>query len=536
MQLDRRALLRGLAALLAVEVASACRLQPPGASSPPSPTPRAVADAVVYALPGPPDSLDPSRVITPAGEALAAASFDTLVGRGSTLAPQPALAERWSVTADGRRYTLTLRPDVRFHDGSLLTTEAVQLMLERLLGPQRPAGRGSLVGVVHGVRPLDQTTVEITLNEPHSTFLSQLALVGTALVSPASLEASAPPAGGPLAGTGPLRYIGVQNGAHVLERWERCWRGAPAVDRVAFVPIPDRAERLRRLLEGSVDLIAPLGLDQLAQLADRDDLAIDAAPSALALGIAINTQVAPFTDLRVRQALNYGIDRADLVASIYQGRASALSGPLGAALEGAPPLPFYPYDPTRARALLAAAGYSRGLDVQLLACKGRFPADVALARAVAQQLQVVGVRAEVNLLSSADYITALTRGADEATARLILVGSQPADGTALAALHRFFHSSQWAPKGQNASFFRDPRCDDLLDRAWHAANLSERDRYVWQALELIQQQAPWIFLVSPHVLAARSARLREPLLSPLGWATISERTWLAAADHDEEDS
>jgi ABC-type transport system substrate-binding protein len=160
----------------------------------------------------------------------------------------------------------------------------------------------------------------------------------------------------------------------------------------------------------------------------------------------------------------------------------------------------------------------------LLVSKGRGPDEVRLVQEVQKQLQEVGVRTRLELLDQAQYTSAVTRSIDETALRLSLAGWLPSSGEARGGLFPLFHSSQWMPKGFNTSFFRNERFDDLLERATRATQGAERDSLYGQAQDLLYEEAPWIFLVAPKTVVARSAALRDPSLTASEVVSVSEKT------------
>jgi ABC-type transport system substrate-binding protein len=267
-------------------------------------------------------------------------------------------------------------------------------------------------------------------------------------------------------------------------------------------------------------------LERLAELRDHEQIAADALPSARGLGVALNTQVAPLNDRRVRLALNHAIDKPALAQSVYQGQATVLGGPVSPHVFGAYPQTPFTYDPSRARALLSEAGYPAGLELPLLSSQGRQPRDAALARALQQQLQAVGIRPRLELADHAGYVDATTKGLEESGLRISLIGWLPNTGEIREALFPLFHSSQWPPSGFNTSFLRSPRLDEALEQGSREIEPGRRERQFWQAQELVREEAPWIFLLSPSALVARSRRLHEPHLTTTELVSVSERTWL----------
>lgn len=328
-------------------------------------------------------------------------------------------------------------------------------------------------------------------------------------------------------GTGPFRVAEWRRGERlVLDRWDDSWRGPPLLDQVIFKPVPDDAARLSLLESGDVELIGSFPLALLYRLAAESGVDVDPVPTARVLGISLNTRVAPLSDRRVRQALNYAIDRQALIETVYDGLARPLAGAVAPPLAGESGLTPYPYDPARARQLLAEASLASSLELAFVGPNGRFPKDAALAQEVQRQLQAVGVRTRLEPLDGPRYTAELTKSAEETSLRLALVSWLPVTGEASGTLYPLFHSSQWMPKGSNSSFFKNERLDALLEQLARATDPAWRDLAAARAEELLREEAPWIFLAAPSMAVARSSRLHDPFASAWELVTVDEKTWL----------
>ena len=540
--LARRAFLRSIVGLAALGLSAACggaglELPRIALRTPPPEAEDRRPGVTVCALAGEVGTLDPANALTPAAEAVCGALFERLVSLGPRAEPRPALAERWSLSRDGLAYTFQLRPRVTLHDGTPFDASVARYSLERLLGDERPARRGLLFGIVRSVRAVDAGTLELRLDRPFSPLLHHLAQVGAAIVSPAAHRQGERRFSEQPVGSGPFHFVERAGSRIVLERWEGSWRGAPRLSRVVFRTGQEEKARLALLREGSVQVASPLSPDASTEVARDEALQLELAPSARVIGIAINTQAPPFDDRRVRQALNYAVDKEALARSVFSERATVLGGPLSPAVQGAFPLSPYPYDPDRARALLVEAGLAGGLEAPLLATDGRFPGDAALGRAIQQQLHAVRVKARLEIADQPGYVSAITKAPDGTALRLTLVSWLPTTGEPRDALYPLFHSSQWMPRGYNASFVKDAYLDELLEQGTRATAASSQERAFWQAQELLREEAPWVFLLSPAAVVPRSPRLHEPVVTATEVVTVSERTWLdeepASAEAEE---
>ncbi len=237
----------------------------------------------------------------------------------------PDLAERWEADPSARRYRFHLRPDITFHDGTLLTARDVKRHLERLLNPAMGSPECGLledvegakafaegkVPEVSGIEVVDDRTLEIRLEEPKAFFLQFLTLPSTAV---ARLDAS-----GHALGTGPFRLVDLGEERIVLDRHPTYWRkDRPLLDRIEFHLLDSRDEAMAALREGTVDLVSYLNASHVEK-SEREGLQVITGirPSTAFLGF--NQGEAPFNDVRVRRALRAGLDVQGLVDRFHPG-------------------------------------------------------------------------------------------------------------------------------------------------------------------------------------------------------------------------
>ena len=233
----------------------------------------------------------------------------------------------------------------------------------------------------------------------------------------------------------------------------------------------------------------------------------------------------PFDDIRVRQALNYAVDKESIVKNIYQGLAAVIPTMVGPLNTGYAPVKGYPYDPARAKKLLAEAGYPAGLKAALWTPKGRYLKDFELAQAVQQQLQAVGVEVSFQSFEWAAYLSLLKKPKDEAKHALYLIGWSPSTGEARWGIFPITACSQWRPTGSNDSFYCNKDVDGLLERAVAATTLKERDDHLRKAQELLVQDPSSIYLLATKETVGVSKKIRGVINSPLELVYADKDTW-----------
>ncbi|MGV3649971.1 MAG: ABC transporter substrate-binding protein [Devosia sp.] len=348
-------------------------------------------DAVRIAAILEPNTLDPTAGAAEAIDVVVYQNiFEGLTRISETGAVEPALASAWTVSEDGLTYTFTLAEDVIFHDGTSFDAEDVVFTFERIRAPESINAQKALYAGIESVTAIDPVTVEIRLQAPSGQFLFDIGRGDAVIVAPESAENN----GTTPIGTGPFAFVEWRRGAEVvLERFGNYWGEAPALARATYLFIPDIAARVNALLAGTVDGTYNMGTQTLPVFLNNPRFKVLEGTTEGETILAINNAKPPFNDLRVRQALNHAIDRQ----AVIDGASGGYGTPIGSHF--APHHPYYvdltgtyPYDPDKARALLAEAGFPDGLDATLKLP----PVDYARngGQIIASQLAEVGVRVE----------------------------------------------------------------------------------------------------------------------------------------------
>jgi peptide/nickel transport system substrate-binding protein len=291
--------------------------------------------------------------------------FNTLI-RFSTedFSIQPELAESWSVSDDGLSWTFTLRDDVRWHDGEALTADDVAFTFTSILNPDINAGyhRPSLADVA-GIDVLDDVTVRIDLKTANFDFLPLLGdfmhiypqhvLEGQDLNNPIAFLDN------PI-GTGPFKFgEHIVNDSYTVVANEDYFKGAPQLERIVFKVLPDTTVQVAQLRTGELDVAHRLSASDISALRGVPGITIFDPPTVNYWHMFMNNPSPLLSDKRVRQALHYAIDRQLIIDQVMDGNGVLGEGPVGEALGiwHNPELVPYPYDPERALALFAEAGW-----------------------------------------------------------------------------------------------------------------------------------------------------------------------------------
>src|SRR5215472_5179021 len=355
-----------------------------------------------------PTYFDPAETISITSFLFLYALHDAMVKPMPGNPQAPSLAESWSESTDGLTYEFKLREGVTFHNGNPLTAEDVKFSFERYRGQSAPLFRVK----VKAVEIVDPHRVRFHLKEPwpdFMTFYSSMSASAGWVVPKKYIEQVGDDGfkKHPI-GAGPYKFVSQKEGIElVLEAYDGYWRKVPHVKTLVMRSIPEDSTRLAMLKTGEAD-IAYAMMGPMAEEVKRDSkLTLAYSEGQGIFFIYFNEQAAPkspWHDLRVRQALNYAIDRQALNEQQTLG-ASKLTGNIVArAFEFALPIEAYPYNPEKAKQLLKEAGYPNGFDAGSIASG---PPYHALAEGIANDLLAVGIRTKVWPMERATLITSV---------------------------------------------------------------------------------------------------------------------------------
>ncbi|MDR7418773.1 MAG: glutathione ABC transporter substrate-binding protein [Armatimonadota bacterium] len=412
----------------------------------------------------------------------------------------PALALSHTVSADGRTWTIRLRQGVRFHDGTPFDAEAVKFNLDRMLDPATRAAFRFLISRVQQVTVVDPQTVRLVTDAPFAPLLAHLSHSAIGMQSPAAIRrlGAADYARQPV-GTGPFRFKEWVRGDRVaVTRNDEYWGDKALLDEVQFRVIPDDGARLAALEAGSVHVAVRVPPREIERLKGARDLTVRVDESLRTIYIGFNVTRPPFNDRRVRQALNYAVNKRAIVNGALNGTARVSDAPIAPNVEGYSKIMTYEPDFERAEALLREAGYTRQRPLRAVFVhpSGRYIRDAEIAASVQGLVRRIGVELELRTMEWGAYLAYTNRPQEQSDVQMYMLGWGTVTGDADYGLYALFHGSQWVPTGSNRSFYRNPQVDALLDRGRTTIDQAARNRIYAEAMKIIMEDAPWLFLHS----------------------------------------
>ena len=469
-----------------------------------------------------PKSLDPAAVTAVNDFRILMNVYDGLVRyKDGTLEVEPSLATSWDISDDGLEYTFSLREGVSFHDGSAFDADAVKFNFDRMLDENHPyhdTGPFPLsffFSAVEDVAVMDASTVKFTLNAPYAPFLSNLAYPTGLIVSPAAVMEHGADFGRNASGTGAFTFGEWRsNEAVVVEANADYWGGAPALDAVVFRPITDANTRVAEMLAGGIDMmveVPPVALSSFG--ADPYVVHEQAGPHVWFL--ILNAKEGPFADKRVRQAANYAINKEAIVNDVLEGTAAIAAGPTPPAFAWAynESLEPYPYDPDKARALLAEAG-AEGAELTFFVTEGGSGMldPVAMGTAIQADLQAVGLSVKIETYEWNTFLGEVNPGL-EGKADMAEMAWMTNDPDTLPFLA--LRTDAWPDKGGfNSGYYSNPAVDELLEAARASTDQAERARLYQEMQTIVQEDAPWVFVANWKQNAVSSNRVENFALQP----------------------
>ncbi len=406
--------------------------------------------------------------------------LEGLVRFGSRLETVPTLAEGW-VNPDELTYLFRLRPGLRFSDGQPLSASDVAASIRGAM--ERRWVNRDYLQAIETVRVVNPTTVEIRTRYPYPILLSKLPW---GMVLPAAALDQDPV---PVVGSGPYRLESWRPGEEFVLSKNRYFRGpGPYFERVRFLVVSDASARASGLLQGRYDIADALPPPQAAGLRGQDALRVFAGPGLRVLFLGLRVDRQPFSDARVREAVDLALDRGELIERAYDGRTEAAAQLVPPAVVGFHPgIGVTKPDPVRARALLAAAGHAKGLELRLDGPTNRYVNDGRILHEVARQLALVGIRATVNGLDKKEWFPLVLSGRSQ----IHLLGWQCQSAEAGQALDSIVHSRTQGLLGSaNSTGVADGELDRLIEVAHRSGNAEQRALALQAAMARVAQLRP----------------------------------------------
>jgi peptide/nickel transport system substrate-binding protein len=463
-------------------------------------------DTLTVALVAHAPTLDPHMHFERVGILVNINMFDSLLHRNTKLEYEPGLATSWKPLND-TTWEFKLRKGVKFHNGDPLTAEDVKFSFDRVTEPGKEKKKSPQYGnirAVKEVRIVDPDTVHVITDKPFPLLLERL--VFFPIVPKQHIEKVGDDAFGSTApvGTGPWKFVEWKRDQYIrLEAFDGYWRGKPPFKFLVVRAIPEVATQVAELKTGGVDLIRNVSADITPELKANPQTYVSSAPILRVHYVELDMRQAPFDKKAARQAANYAIDKQAIIQKLMGGLGTQVATVVQPRAFGfEPELKPYPYDPKKAKELLAQAGYPGGVDITIHSAFVEFR---PVFEAIAQMLTEVGLRANPRMWDPGPAWNKFFQAEGKATHATYGSWGNYSVFDADAVLHPLFHTE---PGGWIGKWYtRVEGLDKLIDEGRSTTNQPQRKRTYSQIQKLIREEVPAIYLFTQYDTLALSKRV-----------------------------
>lgn len=460
---------------------------------------------LVFGVPGDPQNWDPIDTFLLDWSTIATSVFEGLVDRNLDLEIQPGLATEWEYVEENV-LQFKLREGVTFHNGEPFNADAVKFTFDRLLGEEGAKGpqQPNYTAIDH-VEVVDDYTVNFHLKYKDPVLITKLAGYGAVIVPPNYIQENGDEHfnNNPV-GTGPFKMTKYErDNVVVLEKNENYWKeGLPKLDKVTFKIIPEASTRLAELQTGKIDIMKRVERSQTQAVEDSSFLSLSVAGTPTVYALRFDTDEKPLDDPKVRQALNYAVDKEAIIEEILGGYGNPISTFQSELSFGNNPnLEPYPYDPEKAKELLAEAGVEEGTILDIYT-PGNDATFKEVVQAVAFYLEQVGLQANIQTVDANTLTSELMPNGDAGHMYRMGWGGWTLDFDNTAYL--LYHEGEfWNPD------FYDEKVEELLAAERATVDQAEREEIFMELTERLYELAPQLYLYQDMAMFGVNDRVKN---------------------------
>ncbi len=432
---------------------------------------------IVFRMSVEPITLDPAIKTDARSHEVIEQTFTGLLTFDSTNNLIPAIAEYFTVSKDGTQWDFYLKRNVKFHNGQTLTAKNVLDTIRRI----RKGPNFAFIDYIDDMIVVDDYRIRFILKYPYLPFLANLAS-GVCDVVPDNFNPESP------IGAGPFRLIEWNKGKELIfEDFEDFFDGRPPIDQIIVKIIKDDNEAIELFRRGKIDIMQ-LTSNMIEEFAE-DEIVSGSVLSTYYLGINVQMDT-PFKDKRVRQALNYTLDREYYCRNILKGQAVPARGIFPPGLSSFnPEIKGYSYNLDRARELMREAGFGSGLNQEYELDIRDSATLIQRAEYLKKCFKKIGINVVINPMPWKEFLEKGYKGKSLLCTKSWLSDNGDPDNF----LFPLFHSRSFGSPG-NTSFYKNPRVDEMIEKARSEPNIKQRIRLYQKAEQIIVEDAPWVFI------------------------------------------
>lgn len=456
--------------------------------------------------------------------------MDGLFGFDDDMKIIPMLATDYEANDDATEFTIHLREGIQFSDGTPWNAEAAKANFDRWGDKNLGLKRTTLLcNVLKETEIVDDYTVKVTLESPFGAFIPTLAHPACVVMSPAVIAKGNEECAKNPVGTGQYTFVEWVAGEHATIALNKDWWGYDAdicggtalVDpdagfkTITFKPVSENATRVAMLQSGDAQFIWPVPTESIEALRGDSNVSVGQEEGIVVRYLMMNNQKAPFNDVRVRQAINYAINKDAYCAVVKNGIATPATSIIGPAVQYYKGNDVYAYDIEKAKSLLAEAGYPDGFKTTLMCASTT--TNLKQCEFIQQQLAQVGIDVEINALESAvvnQKIQDVDVPGSEAEVDMYVIGWSPSTGDADWGIRPLMAIESEPPMSYNICYYENEEVDQLLKDALATADDSKRAEAYAKAQDIIWEESPLVCLANDANTWATSAKMVDAKLFP----------------------
>jgi glutathione transport system substrate-binding protein len=465
-----------------------------------------------------PTTLDPQDAQDTLSFSIMKTMYEGLLGFDKDMKVIPVLAEGLpTLSSDAKEVTFKLKQGIKFQDGADFNAEAVKANLDRVTDPNNKLKRASLFAVVDHTDVVDPYTVKIVLNKPFAAIVETFAHPAAMMISPKAIKDFGKDVQRHPVGTGPFQFVEWKDADHVTVKKFADYHdknNAAKLETINFKPVTEASSRVSMLKAGDAQYVYPYPPDQAEAVKDDANIKLDQSPSIVERYVAFNTTKKPFDDKRVRQALNYAVNKDALIKVVAKGYAQPAKSSIAPNVWGYQEQATYNYDPEKAKKLLADAGLANGFETSIWTANSS--ESVKIAEFIQQQWKLVGVNASVQQMESGTLNNQMYVKPEDSKMMTYSGGWSPSTGEADWGLRPLLTKALFPPAGFNVGYYVNETVEQAIAKGLSTSDKNARLAAYSDAQKQIMEDAPWLFLYVSDNLAGKRKNVEGAFVLPDG--------------------